>query len=51
MPETPDTTNFLILGLGAVFVFVIGYIGTLFVRQRNLQKDRELIEQLEQEDS
>lgn len=51
MPEfvTPETTDFLYLGLGSVFVLTVGYIASLFVRERNLNKDLQLIEQLQNE--
>jgi hypothetical protein len=47
---TPETANFLYLGLGSVALFTLGYIGTLFVRYRNLQKDIELIQQLAEDE-
>jgi hypothetical protein len=51
MPETtPDTTAYLLLGLAAVFVIMGGLIGSMMVRFRNLQKDRELIQQLAEDD-
>jgi len=51
MPNTtPETLNFLLLGVGATAVMMVGYIASLLLRHRNLQKDMELIEQLRQED-
>lgn len=47
----PETTNYLMLGLGSIFVLVIGYIASLIVRYQNLQKDRELIERLAEDDA
>jgi len=47
---TPDTTNYLILGY-VVFGLVMGlYLISLVVRQRNLQRDLELLEELEAKD-
>jgi hypothetical protein len=43
---TPETLNFLFLGLGSVVLFVVGYIVTIWTRHRNLQKDVELIREL-----
>ena len=48
--DIPQTVNFLYLGLAATALLVVGYIGSLFVRYRNLQKDAELIEQLSDEE-
>ncbi|MEL6148441.1 MAG: hypothetical protein AAFV33_07660 [Chloroflexota bacterium] len=50
MPDTPETMNFLLMALGATAVLTIGYIGSMFVRYRNLQKDIELIQQLTEDD-
>ena len=50
MPDTPETLNFLYLGLGVTAVLFFGYIGSLFVRHRNLQKDAELIRQLAEDE-
>ena len=49
--DIPETTSYMMLGLGTVFVFVVGYVGSLVLRYRNLQKDRELIEHLAQDDA
>jgi hypothetical protein len=47
---TPDTTNYLILGY-VVFSLVMGlYLISLVVRQRNLQRDLELLKELEDKD-
>jgi hypothetical protein len=46
---TPETADFLFLGLGAVAVFTLGYIATMFLRYRNLQKDMDLIQELANE--
>lgn len=42
--------NFLVLGYTVMGLIVLGYVITLFVRQRNLQKDLQLMNQLLQED-
>ncbi len=48
MPEngTPDTGAYLVLGLVAIATVVLGYLASLYLRYRNLQKDQQLIEQL-----
>ncbi len=42
--------NYLLLGYGVMGLIALGYIITLFVRQRNLHKDLQLMAQLLQED-
>jgi hypothetical protein len=42
--------NYLVLGYGVMGLIALGYIVTLFLRQRNLQKDLQLMSQLLQED-
>jgi hypothetical protein len=43
---TPDTLNYLILGLAAVAVIMGLLIASFFVRHRNLEQDMALIDQL-----
>jgi hypothetical protein len=46
---TPATTPYLYLGLVATAVISLAFIGTLVVRQRNLQKDLQTLETLQAE--
>lgn len=46
-PASPDTFGYLVLGLLVVSAIVLLFIGSMVVRYRNLQKDLQLIEQLE----
>ena len=46
---TPATTPYLYLGLVATAVISLAFIGTLVIRQRNLQKDLQTLETLEAE--
>jgi hypothetical protein len=48
---TPDTAAYLILGLAVVALIGLGFIASLIVRQRNLEKDLQLIEQLREQDT
>lgn len=43
---TPDTTNYLALGLVAVFLLLGGFIASLWVRGRNLRRDEAVLRQL-----
>lgn len=42
--------NYLMLGYGVMGLIALGYIVTLYLRQRNLHKDLQLMDQLLQED-
>lgn len=47
----PDKFNgFLLLGYGIMWLIVMIYIASLALRQRNLRRDIELMEQILQED-
>lgn len=51
MPEgTPETLNYLILGLVVSFVLMGGWLATLYSRHNNLRKDVALIEQLKEDE-
>lgn len=50
MPEgftTPETTAYLLLGLGVVVGILLLLIGSMVVRYRNLKQDLKTLEQLE----
>lgn len=49
MTETPDTLGYLILGLIVAFTIPGLYLLSLYLRQRNLEQDLKLIEQLQEE--
>lgn len=44
---TPDTTSYMLLGFAVLFGLPLLYIVSLIVRRRNLEKDVELIESLD----
>jgi hypothetical protein len=46
----PDTQAYLILGLVATFVIMGFLVLSMVVRWRNLQKDAQLLDQLEREE-
>jgi len=46
---TPDTVAYLYLGLAVVAVIAVGFIGSIAIRFRNLQKDLQVMEQLRDE--
>jgi hypothetical protein len=49
METTPDTLSYLYLGLAVVTIIAVGFIGSMVIRYRNLQKDLQLMEQLRDE--
>jgi len=46
---TPDTVAYLYLGLAAVSIIAVGFVGSIVLRFRNLQKDLQVMEQLRDE--
>lgn len=47
----PETTAYLLLGLAVTAIIMLFLIGSMVVRQRNLHKDIQLIDQLGQDQS
>lgn len=45
----PDTGAYLLLGLIAMFVLLGGYVASIIVRHRNLDRDLDLIRQLRED--
>ncbi|MFW5772722.1 MAG: hypothetical protein ACOCZH_05290 [Phototrophicaceae bacterium] len=51
MPSaTPDTLNYLIMGLAVTFIVLTLLMGSMVIRHRNLSRDAELIERLQADD-
>ena len=44
-----ETTDYMILGFVVIFGTMLAHVISLWVRQRNLEKDIELLEQLEEQ--
>ena len=42
-----NTTNYMIAGYAVIFGFMLIYLISLLVRQRNLQKDLEVMEEIQ----
>ena len=49
METTPDTVAYLYLGLAVVAIIGIGFVGSIAIRFRSLQKDLQVMEQLRDE--
>jgi hypothetical protein len=47
----PETTSFLIMGLGATVVIMGAYLASLLLRHQNLSKDEDLIRQLREDEA
>ena len=45
-----ETTDYMILGFVVIFGAMLAYVISLWVRNRNLNKDIELLEQLEEQE-
>ena len=48
-PQTPDTTDFMILGYAVIFGVMFLYVISLYLRRRSLEMDMELLQDLEDE--
>ena len=46
----PDTTGYMIFGYVVIFAVMFLYLASLVVRNRNLQRDAEILEDLEEQD-
>ena len=44
-----NTTNFMIAGYAVIFGVMLIYLISLLIRQRNLQKDMEVLEEIQAE--
>ena len=47
---TPDTTNYMLLGYAVMIGLPLLYIVSLFIRRRNLERDKRLIESLQEDE-
>ena len=47
---TPDTSGYMFLGYGFLFVMMAIYLISLYLRQRNFKRDVELMEELEKKE-
>ncbi len=47
--NTPDTVAYLVLGLVVASGIFLAFVGSMIARYRNLQKDIQLLEQLDDE--
>jgi hypothetical protein len=45
-----ETTDYMILGFVVIFGAMLAHVVSLWVRRRNLQKDIELLDQLEKQE-
>ncbi len=45
----PDTTSYMIFGYVVIFGTMFLYLASLILRSRNLQRDSEILEDLEEE--
>jgi uncharacterized protein (TIGR03382 family) len=48
--ETPDTFGYMLLGYGALFGLLFLYVLSWQLRRRNLEKDLEVMQSLEDEE-
>lgn len=46
-----NTNNYMIAGYAVIFGVILIYLISLYVRRRNMEKDLELLEELEERES
>ena len=44
----PDTTVFMVLGYAIILLVIGGYLASLVIRHRNLQKDLEVLQEIQE---
>ncbi|HMS00493.1 MAG TPA: hypothetical protein PKK96_01425 [Anaerolineales bacterium] len=44
---TPDTSGYMIAGYATTFIILAVYVASLFLRQRNLKQDMDMLAELE----
>lgn len=44
---TPDTSGYMIAGYAVAFIVMGIYVASLYVRSRNLQRDKETLEEMD----
>lgn len=47
MNPTPDTLNYLLLGLAVAVIVYGGYLLSIVIRRRNLEKDLDMLRKLD----
>lgn len=49
LQETPNTTGYLIAGYAVILSVIAIYLVSLYLRNRNMNQDLEMLEELEKE--
>lgn len=47
----PDTANYMVMGYAVLFIVLGIYLLSLYTRNRNLKRDAELLEEIEQQEA
>jgi CcmD family protein len=47
---TPDTSRYMVLGYAFIFIVIAIYLLSLYIRQRRMKRDIELLEELDKKD-
>jgi hypothetical protein len=48
---TPDTTGYMIAGYAVAFIVMGLYVASIYIRSRNLKRDKETLEELDKSKS
>jgi hypothetical protein len=46
-PPPPDNSGYMIAGYAVIFGIMVIYVASLFLRQRSMKRDLEILEKLE----
>lgn len=45
---TPDTSGYMIAGYAVAFIVMALYVASIYVRNRNLKRDMEMLEEMDE---
>jgi len=48
---TPDTSGYMIVGYAVAFIVMGLYVASLYIRNRNLNRDQETLEEMDNSES
>ena len=48
---TPDTSGYMIAGYAIAFIIMGIYVASLYIRSRNLKRDQETLEEMDEAES
>ena len=49
LQTTPDTSGYMIAGYAIAFIVMALYVASIFIRNRNLNRDKAMLEEMDEE--